>query len=417
MVKTGMLLLMLAGVAWAPRAPERGPAGDRIWARITTAGGGVVEGFVRWDRNEGSWADLLDGYRELPEEYRLEAQRLGAAERERSVEVFGVRVTWEEEPEWPGTAESGVRFGHVRRLTVVGEDRALLELRSGERVELSGGSTDLGPELRGVEVDDGRGGRVELTWSDLDTVEFGPAPPGRRPSAERLHGTVEDRRGHRYTGYLAWDLDEILTSDVLDGEEEGERRRIPFGDVAAVEPDGSRGSRVTLRDGRVIVLRGSDDVAGGNRGIQVADPALGQARVPWNAVRSVRFHPPERPATWSDFDGGLRLRGVVRTEEGTETAGTLRWDNDESWSWEILDGRRGDVDLDIELGRVARIEKRSPEGARVTLRDGRTLELEGSNDVNRDNKGIFVTPAGGETVMVSWRSLGEVVFDDPRRVP
>ena len=35
-----------------------------------------------------------------------------------------------------------------------------------------------------------------------------------------------------------------------------------------------------------------------------------------------------------------------------------------------------------------------PEGAAVTLLDGRTFELDRSNDVNWDNKGILIAPEG-----------------------
>ena len=34
---------------------------DRIWGRLYTTTGDVHEGFIRWDRNEGSWLDRTDG--------------------------------------------------------------------------------------------------------------------------------------------------------------------------------------------------------------------------------------------------------------------------------------------------------------------------------------------------------------------
>ena len=46
------------------------------------------------------------------------------------------------------------------------------------------------------------------------------------------------------------------------------------------------------------------------------------------------------------------------------------------------------------------IERNGDEGARVTLRDGRSYELSGSNDVDAGNRGIFVfleaAPAAGD---------------------
>ena len=95
--------------------------------------------------------------------------------------------------------------------------------------------------------------------------------------------------------------------------------------------------------------------------------------------------------------------------------------------------------LDIELGKVASIEKllelstavevgptgmtverESVEGASVTLRDGRTFELTGSNDVDSSNDGVFVLVDGSgrspddeeaEWVMVLWEDFLAVRFD------
>jgi hypothetical protein len=59
-------------------------------------------------------------------------------------------------------------------------------------------------------------------------VEFMPSPAGLEPTAARLFGTLEDRFGNQYTGWVSWDLDEILTTDILNGEDRrGRRREIP----------------------------------------------------------------------------------------------------------------------------------------------------------------------------------------------
>ena len=63
-------------------------------------------------------------------------------------------------------------------------------------------------------------GVEEFEWEDLDDIVFGPAPETASPESRRLYGVVEDHKGRRFTGYIAWDLDEILADDVLDGEDE-----------------------------------------------------------------------------------------------------------------------------------------------------------------------------------------------------
>jgi hypothetical protein len=395
------------------------PSDDRLYGRVTTAAGDVYEGYLRWDRNEGSWADVLNGTKELPWQNARDAERLDEEmryrrHRERSVSVLGLRISWSEDgDDYPESASSGIRFGHLRTLVVVGDDRALLTLKSGQELELEGGSTDLGDELRELVVDDPERGEIELRWRDIDEVEFMAAPRSLAgPRATRLYGTLMTRHGEEFTGFVSWDVDEILGSDVLDGEERGRDRKIPFDRIAAIERAGSSGAYVILRTGEEIHLRDSNDVDDSNRGIAVTDPALGQVEVDWDAFEQVTFfEPPSGTGSYDAFDGGRPLRGTVVTEDGARHTGWVRWDNDEEYSWEILDGWLGDVDVDVELGNVERIARLGSWGSEVTLFDGSVLELEGSNDVDEDNKGVFVTLDEGETVLVPWWDFRELTFE------
>lgn len=408
-VSLALLALFTAG--------QEQPADDRLYGRVVTAGGRVYEGFLRWDKNEGSWADILNGSKELPWENERDAERLDREwdrdRRERSLDILGLHISWDDEDEYPSSATSGIRFGHLESLTVLGHDRAVATLKSGEEVELNGGSTDLGSGFRGLVVEDPERGEIELRWRDLDVVEFMAAPRGAEaPAAQRLYGTLRTRDGDTFTGYVTWDVDEILTTDILDGEERGRDREIPFRLIASIERSGSSGARVVLSNGEEVVLRGSNDVNDDNRGISVSDPTLGQVTVSWDEFDEVVFTPaPAGEGAYDSFDGGHPLYGTVETEDGERVEGYVRWDNDEAWSWEILDGRLGEVDLDVEMGRIAHIERRGSWGSEVTLWDGRTFALEDSNDVDDGNKGIYVTPAdGGDTVLVRWRDFREVSF-------
>lgn len=391
---------------------------DRIWGRVETAAGRIYEGYIRWDRNEGSWADVLDGSKEPSREARELWRELASRDdenRDRVIEFLGIRISWDDR-DFPGSHESGIRFGHIRRLVVLDDDAVELQLKSGEWVELEGGSTDLGDEMRELLVDDPQEGVVELRWRDLDEIEFfsAPAQP-READGVRFYGTVEDVYGDRYTGYISWDLDEIFTHDILDGEEDGRDREIPFGEIAAIEKEWGR-SRVIFQDGQEMVLAGSNDVDDGHRGVQISDPGLGQVEVEWDEFQMIRFHAPELEAGYDDFDGGHRLRGTVVTRDGEEFTGWIRWDADEEYSWEFLNGEDRDIVYDVEFGNIRTIERDSSRSALVTLLDGRVLEMEGSNDVNDDNKGIFIQvdedarARDGGWVLVNWDDFRELRF-------
>jgi hypothetical protein len=381
-------------------SPVGAQDGDRIWGAVFTTSGERYEGFIRWDRNEGGWADILHGSKEIPKEsYEawLDA-RTGGERPTRTIDLKGYRISWDEEdPDFPSIAPSGIRFGHLAALTVVDRDRVALTLRSGGWLELSGGSTDIGTSIRELTVDDPQQGSIELEWRELERIVFSSAPSGTRAEARRLYGTVEDRLGRRFSGYVSWDLDEILETDVLDGEDEdGKDREIEFGDIRAIERTES-GARVTLASGDRLHLSGTNDVDRGHRGVQISDPDLGMVEVEWDDFVGLRFQDLPPGTGYDAFDGGHRLRGTVVTESGEEIRGQVRWSTDQHWSWELLTERSDGVSLTIELGRIASIRRNDPAGTAVTLVDGRTFLLDEPEDADRDDvdpheRGIFIEP-------------------------
>ena len=435
--------LLLATVLPAPAtAQDTGRVRDgadirdtgRIWGRIHTTGGDVHTGFIRWDRIETGWADILEGLKELPDENYFAWLEANDRERAtRTIELRGHRITWNEvDPDFPMEVRSGVRFGHVDSLVVLDSERAELTLRSGVRLQLSGRAggraSNLGTGLREVVVETPGGAEVELFWDELARVVFSRAPAGAVSAERRLYGTAEDRSGNRHTGYLAWDRDEILGSDELNGRETRRRnnRRIRFDRIRSLTRT-DRGTRVELADGGTLELDGSNDVDRGNRGVRIADPGLGRVLIPWEHLRAVRFHGGAEAGdagigaaeTAAGFDGGHLLAGTVVTRGGEEIRGEVRWDADEAGSWEILDGQSEGVEYGVEFGLVRRIVPRGEEGAAVTLADGRTLELGGSRDAGPDNKGLMVAASepvagpddGPRWRLIQWDDIREVRFE------
>ncbi len=346
---------------------------NRLYGEVVTVDGDRLTGFIRWDKNEGSWADILDAT-------KVEGSGSGSS--------------------------SGIRFGHVLRIEPLGSERARITLRNGEEVELRGQSTDLGSAVRGIRVDgeDGRSG--EVRWHSLASVEFKAPPSGTRPPNARLWGTLTTRSGMEFTGYVTWDVDEIYNSDILDGEENGVDRDVTFGDIQSIERYSSSAARVLLRNGREMILRGTNDVDDSNNGIAVSDPALGQVLVDWREFASVSFSEPPEEIPYGRFGDEGPIRGTVTTVDGREYQGPVVWDADESFTWELLDGDAGGADFAVEFGNIARIIRRGA-GVTVELRDGRSFDLTGSNDVTSGNRGIFVW-SDGSAHRVSWPEFEEL---------
>lgn len=356
---------------------REGPALDgRLYGSVVTRSGEEFEGYLRWDRNEGSWADLLD------------------------VDQKGRRST-----------RAAIRFGHVKRIDVLNSHEALFTLKSGQQQELGSRRTDLGRGLRALVVEDAQKGVAEFEWRDLEAVEFRAAPDGVLPSGDRLYGTMVTRAGLEFTGYVTWDVDEIFTTDVLDGDDADDvGQGFTFGDITSIHRESSRASRVVLEDGRDVVLSGSNDVDRTNRGISVSDPALGQVRVSWKDFASVHFDEAPVETGYAQFDGGHPIRGTVITESGEALEGAVRWDNDEEYTWEMLDGDYKGIEFKVEFSQIASITKRGY-SATVVLLDGRSFQLEGGNDVNPSNRGITVRAQDGSVHELVWDDFRELRLD------
>ena len=424
----GWVTFLLASAApLASVAPVHAQSADRIWGRVVTAEGKEYEGFLEFGRGQSaaSWADVLVGSREIADEYYnawLQAVHDGKPAI-RTVEVKGHRVSWEERyRDFANTTRTGIRFGHLAELVL--DDEGRMEIvsrgRAGTALPDVGGAvrqgtvslspagvrtssaTRIGGLRARITVNDPVEGQVVVSGRDLARVEFGAAPPGAAPAAARVYGSVEDRFGRNFTGLVTWSGAPVFQSDHFHGrDDDGDSSRIPFGDISSVE---SRlgGAWVTLVSGQGFDLfRPLDsryeqsDVRWYRRTIRIADPGLGIVDVDWDDFRKLRLHPGSGGASYDDFDGGGPLFGVVATRSGQEIEGWIRWDADEEWTWDYLVGTSDNVDLDVEFGKIQRIDQTEDGLARVTLLDGRSYDLSGSNGVDGDNRGIFVFPGAG----------------------
>lgn len=390
----------------------------RIYGTIHTVDGDTFEGLIRWDKNEGSWVDVLDGTRDRDDRHRDQSTSSGRrkySNRRSSFRLFGVDI-YQNPNSFSfvsgSAAESGIRFGHLKSLEVLDDDRAMLTLKNGNEIEFSNGSTDIGTSVREIIIEDPKEGEVEFSWEDIESIEFADADVSA-PSVfgERLYGTLTTRRGDAFTGFICWDVDELFEKDVLDGEDHRRTRKIPFGNVASISRYSSSGAELILESGDTVILRGTNDVDESNRGIVVGDPDLGQVRVGWDNFEKLELKRASHAVRYSDFDGGRRMHGTVYTEEGESYTGDICWDDDEEYTWELLNGSYRDIEFQVEFGQIKQIEKNSSQSADVTLLDKRIFRLRGSNDVDEENKGIIVTPSDRKEVFVDWVDFARAVFE------
>ncbi len=382
-------------------------ASGRIYGKLTTVDNDVFEGWIRWDKNEAFWDDPIDGT--IEKDRFSDTGKKGRRykdKRDRTFDFFGL-ANREGSSVWFGSdyaSSSQLQFGHIKTLYCDGEDEARALLKSGQEVTFVSGA-DIGSSVREILLTDINEGDIYFDWDDIDKIDFMEEPREPNDGLKRLYGRVSTRRAGEFTGWIEWDVDEVFNRDYLDGDEDRDRqRKIPFERIAVIERRSSSSSSVTLTDGKELTLRNSNDVNSENRGIVVKSAEFGKIKVDWKNFEKVEFMeaPTKDLPRYDDFDGGAMIRGEVETEFGEKFEGEIAWDNDEQWTWEHLNGEYKDLEMDIPFSVIMSIEKSSQRSALVTLKNGNQYLLSGSNDVDEDNKGIFVIKNGEVMEQIDW---------------
>jgi hypothetical protein len=255
-----------------------------------------------------------------------------------------------------------------------------------------------------------------------------------------LYGEAVTRSGNTYRGRLRWDDEESFWGDYFNStkkerpyaekapdhmrerrervtifgisigtrwDDDDDRRFVaPFGALREIEVHRGDEVTVTMKSGTRYELEGGSNDIGAD--VVVWDEKVGRIALEWDELERVRFLP--APADLAvDVH---RLHGTVESDAGT-FRGWIQWDQDECLSSDELDGDTRDGDVSIPMGRIRRIERASRRASLVTMDDGRELRLDGSNDVDDDNRGIYVEDDRFGRVLVSWDAFESVTFDRP----
>jgi hypothetical protein len=168
-----------------------------------------------------------------------------------------------------GTASTGnvsILFKYIRAIAR-GDDGCRVYLRGGSEVDLTGNDMQAGND--GINVHVPGLGRVHVPWSDF--ISFEAIDPGTLAGEEygeprRLQGVIETTDGKSLEGIIIHDLDEAIDIELLNGNDGTLAHAIPFRLVRVIEPLDKQSSRVTLADGRELVLSDVVDVDASNDG-------------------------------------------------------------------------------------------------------------------------------------------------------
>ncbi len=291
--------------------------------------------------------------------------------------------------------------------------------------------------------------RIASVQAALLLIGLAAAPLAAKQANEGfLYGTISTDSGKEYTGFLRWNTDEEAFWDDLfqsakedlpylkevserdrqrgrekkrtnikifgfrvnvesDGWGSGDSRIFiaRFGDIESIEARGATAAQLTMKGGERYAVKGYANDVGAT--ILVRDEKLGEIELRWDHIETIRF----AAAPAGADPGATRLYGTLSTRHG-EFTGYIQWDQEECLSSDRLDGEAEDGKLSVPMGSIAGIERRGSQGCAVTLKDGRSYRLRGTNDVNEENRGIMVEDPRFGRVVVGWREFDRLEFSE-----
>ena len=450
------VLCLLPGMAvWAAETASDGEAAETdgvselqdpsgfLYGVVETRNGSF-EGILRWERGDMFWDDHLSSTKEdrpflrhLPREALMKTSETTFLGRTLT------RNRYREE-----SRGFLARYRDIDRIEVHSRNWWTAVMRDGAEIDLSGGA-DLRRKLRVLHSD---GEETRLDPMKILRIRFKPVPEDFSVNLRRMYGTLETTYG-TFEGFILWDGEECVSTDTIDGDVAGdgpgagEEMNIPFGDIQSIEKIDRRSSRLTLKDGRVVELKGSNDVDRRVRGIFVLDRDWSWLRFDWRAFQKLELQDYETSGEGYAATIGGRLSGAVHLEDGTVHRGLWVFDADEAYVWESLDGTRtvpglpeaaedsaategenaeeevseekvdprstvGTMEFSIPMGRIATIERLSDEASRITHVNGNSVDLELSTDVSKGNEGLVIFGKGSEVLYVPWLQVSKLERGD-----
>lgn len=135
-------------------------------------------------------------------------------------------------------------------------------------------------------------GTIDVPWRELESItrsdskQLAGATYDSSPTPKRLVGTLTLRKGEEFRGPMAYDLDEAMNIEFLDGANNGFTYCLQLDAVESIEPRNYKYSLITLKNGGRLSLGDYQDVTNLNNGVLMLNSST---YIPWNEIMLIQF--------------------------------------------------------------------------------------------------------------------------------
>lgn len=229
--------------------PDSGKNGQPITGIVKTSQG-IYKGFVSWDNNtKRTLDDSLDG------------------------NTSGGKKT--------------IPFREIRQI-VKTRNACKVVTKEGGELEMRETGSDVTVSMPNV-------GTVNIPWKHVEIFEATDEEEVHAPSyndfplPKRLYGQVKTKGGTTLRGILAFDLDEAMNFELLEGRNDHIFYEIPLRHVRRIEPKNYKYSLITLTNNGRVSLGEEEDVDARNCGVLLFSPRETPVYIPWQEIEEITF--------------------------------------------------------------------------------------------------------------------------------
>ena len=373
-----------------------------IYGKVITESGETYKGFMRWGKEELAWHDVFNSVK-ADNKYSTNTREDKSFWKDFS---WNISSLWEDK--YSQVAHTfACFFGDIHGIYPDSGDRLQLELKNGTLLKLDGGSNDVGTT---IQMHDYELGLIKLDWNKIESIEFEQAPYfTKAPYGDLLYGVVNTYRKGQFEGYIKWDLDERVSTDVLDGYSDNGEQEIQFANIEAISKH-KEGALVTLKSGREFFLRGTNDVNRGNRGIAIYSNGIGRIELGWEEFKDVQFKEAyQKGPSYRDFSEPVGIKARVSTYDDDKLDGLIVFDVDERWELEFMDGDDDKLKYQIPFRHIKTIHPKNKSYSLVELKNGDSLLLGEKQDVSYKNDGILLfKKSQKDPLHIPWSKIVEI---------
>lgn len=370
----------------------------RIFGEVTTVDNQTYSGYITWGNRKMFWTDLFRATK-LTNPYAVYFKNSGI-----TFPVNGNRQ------DTPPTHLFECRFGDIKSVRLTYYDKIELTIRDGNTIELvKGADSDIGSMLTVQPADNDC---ISLKWDKISNIEFKAIPENMAASSSNqpITGIIQTNQG-LYKGLITWDMEEKTLDALLDGRTRNGERSIAFRHIQKIIKN-TNGCQVIYKDGKTEDMWGSHDVNNQNRGIAVSMPNTGNVIIPWSNFESFEAVPLSeiQGLSYENFPSPQRLSATIKLRNKERIQGIIAYDLDESMNFEILDGKNDNITYCIPFRYVRSIEPKNYKYSFVTLKNGSSLSLGETQDLDAANSGILLFSADPVPLYIPWKEIESITF-------